>query len=358
MKTLLIMAGGTGGHVYPALAVAEHLRARGIRIVWLGTRAGLEARVVPAAGIAMCWLSISGLRGKGLGRYLAMPFLAARAIAQGIAVVRRVRPDALLGMGGFAAGPGAVSGWLLRRPLVIHEANARAGLTNRLLAPLARRILCGFPHTEGLPGRAEWTGNPLRGQIRPRTPVREGGAPLKVLVVGGSLGARVFNRVLPGCLGPLAAEGVISVRHQSGRGNAEEVRARYREFGADDRVDARVEEFIDDMGAAYESADLAICRAGAMTVAELCMAGLAAVLVPFPYAAGDHQSANARYLSDRDAALLMPEADFDEANVGALVRSLAADRPRLAAMAARLRELARPDATQAVGAACLEVMHA
>ena len=354
MKTLLVMAGGTGGHVYPALAVAEYLRERGVNIVWLGTRAGLEARVVPAAGIDIRWLSISGLRGKGVARYLAMPFLLLRAMIQGIATVRAVRPDALLGMGGFAAGPGAVSGWLLRRPLVIHEANASAGLTNRLLAPLARRVLSGFPQSEGLPSRAEWTGNPARAQIRPREATVGGDGPLCVLVVGGSLGARVFNHKLPGLLHELIAAGTVKVHHQCGRGNADEVIARYREHG----VEARVEAFIDDMGAAYADADLVICRAGAMTVAELCIAGAAAILVPFPHAVGDHQSANARYLSDQGAAVLLPEASLDGDRLRSLIEQYLGDRAALAAMAARARSLGRPDATARVADACLEVMHA
>ncbi len=354
MKTLLVMAGGTGGHVYPALAVAEFLRDRGVNIVWLGTRAGLEARVVPAAGFDIRWLTISGLRGKGLGRYLVMPFMLMRAILQGIAVVRAVRPDALLGMGGFAAGPGAISGWLLRRPLVIHEANASAGLTNRLLAPLARRVLCGFPRTEGLPARAEWTGNPARSQIRPRSAASTAGGPLNILVVGGSLGARVFNQKLPPMLKDRIAAGAVTVRHQCGRGNADAVAALYDEHG----VEARVEEFIDDMGAAYAEADLVICRAGAMTVAEICIAGVAAILVPFPFAAGDHQTANARYLSDRNAAVLMPESALDGEKLAKLVAEFHADRAALAAMGERAGRLARPDATECVGAACEEVMRA
>ncbi len=354
MKTLLVMAGGTGGHVYPALAVAEYLRERGVNIVWLGTRAGLEARVVPAAGIDIRWLSISGLRGKGLARYLAMPFLLLRAIAQGLATVRKVRPDALLGMGGFAAGPGAVSGWLLRRPLVIHEANASAGLTNRLLAPLARRVLSGFPRSEGLPSRTEWTGNPARSQIRPRASRIGVDGPLNVLIVGGSLGARVFNQKLPGYLHELLAAGAVTVHHQCGRGNAGDVTARYAGHG----VSARVEAFIDDMGAAYEQADLVICRAGAMTVAELCIAGVAAILVPFPHAVGDHQSANARYLSDQGAAVLMPESTLDGDRLRSLIEQFRGDRASLEAMAGRARTLARADATARVADACLEVMHA
>ncbi|KAA3620495.1 MAG: UDP-N-acetylglucosamine--N-acetylmuramyl-(pentapeptide) pyrophosphoryl-undecaprenol N-acetylglucosamine transferase, partial [Proteobacteria bacterium] len=295
-----------------------------------------------------------GLRGKGVLRYLAMPFILFRALVQGIGVVRRERPDALLGMGGFAAGPGAVSGWLLRRPLVIHEANASAGLTNRLLAPLAQRVLCGFPGTAGLPARAEWTGNPVREQIRVRGWGDGEVRPLRLLIVGGSLGARVFNRELPAMLAALVADGTLEVRHQCGRGNREDVASRYREAG----VAVAVDEFIEDMGDAYQWAELVICRAGAMTVTELCIAGLPAVLVPFPFAAGDHQTANARHLAERDAAVLMPQQTLDTNRLQSLLRQFASDRDRLGAMAARARELARPDATEQVASACLEVMHA
>lgn len=359
MKTLMVMAGGTGGHVYPALAVAENLRRDGVRVVWLGTRGGLEARVVPAAGFDMLWMNISGLRGKGLGRYLAMPFLLLRALWQGLAAVRAARPDALLGMGGFVAGPGAISGWLLRRPLLIHEANASAGLTNRVLAPFARRVLCGFPATAGLPQRAEWTGNPVRAQIAAAEPAAKrhadaGNSPsLRLLVVGGSLGAQVFNTRLPAQLA--AVDGVpLEVRHQCGRDRAAAVRESYREAG----VAATVEDFIDDMGAAYRWADLVLCRAGAMTVAELCIAGAAAVLVPFPHAAGDHQTANARYLADQGAGLLMPQADFEAGALVALLSELAAAPQRLIELRAGAARLARADATEAVSRACREVMHA
>ncbi|GJL81034.1 MAG: UDP-N-acetylglucosamine--N-acetylmuramyl-(pentapeptide) pyrophosphoryl-undecaprenol N-acetylglucosamine transferase [marine bacterium B5-7] len=357
MKTLMVMAGGTGGHVYPALAVAEYMRNRGVRVVWLGTRAGLEARVIPEAGFDIFWMTIAGLRGKGLTRYLAMPFMLLRAIAQGIGIVRRERPDALLGMGGFAAGPGAVSGWLLRRPLVIHEANARAGLTNRLLAPLARRVLCGFPETEGLGKNAEWTGNPIRQQFtssRQVNDARANEAAFNLLIIGGSLGARVFNRELPACLQNLAVDGLINIRHQCGRGNLAEVRDAYDHRG----IDAEVEEFIDDMGEAYAKADLVICRAGAMTVAEVCMAGVAAIFVPYPHAAGDHQRANARYLADQGGALLLDESDFNQGKLNPLITSLISNRAQLDEMASKAHELARSDATETVASACLEVMHA
>lgn len=358
MSTLLIMAGGTGGHVYPALAVAEHLRARQVNVVWLGTRAGLEARVVPARGIEMEWVAIRGLRGHGLGRWLIMPAMLLRAMVQTARIIRRRRPDALLGMGGFVAGPGALVGRLLGRPLVIHEQNAVAGTTNRWLARLASRVLTGFPNPAGLPGASEYVGNPVRDDIgavpapAERLAGRDG--PLRLLVVGGSQGARVLNETLPAALARFAAAERPLIRHQSGRDRATAVAADYRQHG----VDATVEEFIDDMAAAYAWSDLVVCRAGAMTIAELAAAGAAAILVPFPQAVDDHQTVNARFLADRDAALLVPQSDCTPQRLYALLAEFAADRPRLKAMAERAHGLARPDASERVASRCLEVMRA
>ncbi len=354
MTTLLVMAGGTGGHVYPALAVADYLRENGIKVVWLGTRSGLEARVAPNSGFDIRWMNVSGLRGKGLKRYLSMPFILLRAIVQGLKIVRDVQPDAILGMGGFASGPGAVSGWILRKPLLIHEANASAGLTNRLLAPFARRIMCGFPGTRGLPDRAEWTGNPIRTQIQPCNAGSERDSVLHLLVVGGSQGARVFNRNLPEFLSDLIARQKISVWHQCGRAQRGVVSDSYQKHG----VDVRVDEFIDHMGDAYCWSDLVLCRAGAMTVAELCVAGVASVLVPFPFAAGDHQTANARFLTRHGAATLVEESRFDKATIDRLLTDLGEDRSRVRMMGERARDLARTDATDTVGKVCMEVMHA
>lgn len=352
MKTLLVMAGGTGGHVFPALAVAQYLRDRGVRIVWLGTRLGLESRVVPEAGFEMCWMSISGLRGKGLGRMISMPFLLIRALIQGLIVMFKIRPDALLGMGGFAAGPGAVSGWLMRKPLVIHEANASAGLTNRLLTPLARRILTGFPKTKGLPERTEWTGNPLRNQIEKTDAIDKTGAK-RLLIVGGSLGARVFNQNLPEFFKDCMNQQGWEVWHQCGIGNKEAVVEAYKSAG----INARVDEFIDDMGNAYVWANLVLCRAGAMTVAEICMAGLPAIYVPFPHAAGDHQTINASYAVNQGAARLIPQQDFTAQKLKDTLQELE-QVDLLASMSRSAKTLARPDATAVVSNICQEVMNA
>ncbi len=345
---VLIMAGGTGGHVFPALAVAEELRRRDVPVVWMGTRAGLEARVVPDAGIPVEWVRVSGLRGQGVLRRLAAPFMLAGALLQSLAVVVRLRPAAVLGMGGFVTGPGGVSAWLLRRPLLIHEQNAVAGLTNRLLAPLARRVMEGFPGS--LPG-AVHTGNPVREAIA-RLPFEardpRGRRP-RLLVVGGSLGAAVFNETLPPALAGIDAARRPDVWHQTGLRHLDRATAAYHEAG----VEVRLEAFIDDMAAAYRWADLVLCRAGALTVAELAAAGVGSILVPYPYAVDDHQTGNARYLADAGAAVLLPQ---DQMTRQRLVRELEVlQQPqRLNDMARRARDKAIPDAAARVAAFCLQ----
>lgn len=345
---VLIMAGGTGGHVFPALAVADELRARGVPVVWLGTRAGLEARVVPGAGIPVEWISVAGLRGKGVLRLLKAPFMLVRACWQAGRVLRRVRPRVVLGMGGFVTGPGGMMAWLSGRGLCIHEQNAVAGLTNRLLARIAHRVLEAFPGS--LPG-AELTGNPVRTAIaalpapQQRFADREGA--LRLLVLGGSQGARTLNRVVPETLAALAGQGAFEVWHQTGAAHLEAARREYQTRG----VAARVEPFIEDMASAYGWADVVVCRAGALTVAELAAAGVGAVLVPYPYAVDDHQTRNARYLVDAGAAVLVPEPELDAARLAAVLGGW--DRGRLADMAGRARALARPDAARRVAEACL-----
>ena len=354
---VLIMAGGTGGHVMPALAVAHELRAQGHNVRWLGTAKGLEARTVPAAGIELFTLPVAGLRGTGALRYLSAPVGLLRALVQAVGLLRRLRPDAVLGLGGYASGPGGVAAFLLRRPLLIHEQNARPGLTNRLLARLAQRVLAGFPGVR-LAGRAaEFTGNPVRGELLDLPPPGErlSTAP-RLLVLGGSQGAQAINSVVPQALELLKQSGVPlpQVRHQAGRQHAEGVASDYAARG----VPATVDGFIDDMAAAYGAADLAICRAGALTVAELCAVGLGALLIPFPHAADDHQTANARYLAGAGAGVLLPQADLTPLRLAELLGSLLADPVRRLAMAEAARRLARPDAARRVAAACLEATHA
>ncbi|MFN2308161.1 MAG: undecaprenyldiphospho-muramoylpentapeptide beta-N-acetylglucosaminyltransferase [Gammaproteobacteria bacterium] len=350
---VLIMAGGTGGHVFPALAVADELRRAGQPVLWLGTHEGLEARVVPEAGLPIAWLRVRGLRGKGLLQRLAAPFMLLIALVQAAGVLLRARPRAVLGMGGFVTGPGGLMAWLLRRPLVIHEQNAVAGLTNRLLAPLATRVLEAFPGSLPARTRPVHTGNPVRAAITEvaAPPQRLAGraGPLRLLVLGGSLGAQALNETVPQALARLPVEARPEVRHQAGVRHVEAARAAY----AQARVAARVEAFVDDMAAAYAWADLVVCRAGALTIAELTAVGVAAILVPYPHAVDDHQTGNARYLVSAGAARLIPQTELTPSGLAAVLGELGADRGRLLAMAEAARALARPDAARAVAQQCL-----
>ncbi len=357
-ERVLIMAGGTGGHVFPALAVARWLRERGVEVTWLGTRRGIEARVVPAAGFPIEFISVGGLRGKGLAGWLLAPLHLSRALLQALAVCRRQRPGAVLGLGGFVTGPGGLAAWLLRRPLVIHEQNAVAGLTNRLLARLARRVLEAFPGSFPAGVATTVTGNPVRDDIlvlpEPAQRFADRSGPLRLLVVGGSLGAQALNQTLPAALAALPADQRPDVWHQAGRDKDAPARAAYQASG----IPARVEPFIEDMAAAYAWADLVICRAGALTVSELAAAGLGSILVPYPYAVDDHQTRNARYLSEAGAARLLPQHELTPARLAGVLETLfAAGRDGLLQMAEAARRLARPDATAVVAGTCLEVMH-
>ena len=353
---ILIMAGGTGGHVFPALALARALRAGSVEVVWLGTRRGIEARLVPAEGIDIEWLSVGGLRGKGWKTRLAAPWRLAVALWQALGVMRRRRPRVVVGLGGFVTGPGGVAAWLTRRPLLIHEQNAVAGFTNRALAPLAREVFEAFPGSFGPNVRAQTIGNPVRQEIAALAPPRERlagrGPVVRVLVIGGSQGAVRLNTVVPYALARAAAACRIEVRHQAGERWIEACRQSYAEAG----VAADVQPFIADMAAAYAWADLAICRAGALTVSELAAAGLAAVLVPFPAAVDDHQTYNARLLVRQGAAILLSERELTVERLAAELERLCVGRERLVAMAERARQLARPEATEALAASCLKYL--
>lgn len=353
-RTLMVMAGGTGGHVYPALAVADALRARGWEVFWLGTRAGLEARVVPAAGIDMVWVSMGGVRGKGVLKKLLLPATLLVAFWQSLVAILKRRPDVVLGMGGYTAFPGGMMASLLNRPLVIHEQNSIGGLTNRMLACFADRVLTAFPkvfthaHDKPIPCRrvaAEWVGNPVRTDIAAAAPMAHSG-PLRLLVVGGSLGAQALNERVPQALALLPADKRPQVVHQSGRQHLDALRANYAAAG----VEAEVRDYIEDMAAAYRDCDFAICRAGAMTVAELACAGVPAVLVPFPFAVDDHQTGNAEFLSAAGAAWLMQQKDLSAEKLAVLIGSL--DRATLAVMSDKARQLAKPDATARVADIC------
>jgi UDP-N-acetylglucosamine--N-acetylmuramyl-(pentapeptide) pyrophosphoryl-undecaprenol N-acetylglucosamine transferase len=352
----LIMAGGTGGHVFPALALARELRERSWQVVWLGTRRGLEARLVPAEQIAVEWLSVSGLRGRGALVWLTAPLSLARALLQALAVIHRRRPALVVGLGGFVAGPGGLAAWLLRRPLLIHEQNAIAGFTNRCLARLARRVLTAFPGSFAPRVHARVVGNPVRREIAELPPPAQRFAlrtgPTRVLVVGGSQGATRLNAMVPFALARAAATQQFEIQHQSGERWIEAVKRHYAEAG----VSARLQPFIEDMAAAYGWADLVICRAGALTVSELAAAGVGAILVPFPAATDDHQTRNAAVLVDDGAAVLIAERELSAELLAAELLRLCNGRGRLLAMAERARALAKPRAAQELADACVELV--
>jgi UDP-N-acetylglucosamine--N-acetylmuramyl-(pentapeptide) pyrophosphoryl-undecaprenol N-acetylglucosamine transferase len=358
---VLMMAGGTGGHVYPALAVATELLSRGYRVEWVGTRRGLEHRVVPAAGIVLHYLPVRGVRGKSLlDKLLGVVFLVMASINALWLVLRRA-PRCVVGMGGYVAGPAGVAAWLWRKPLVIHEQNAVAGTTNRMLAPLAKKILAGFPGAfkESL----EYTvlGNPVRKELvssgAANTYDYTGQRPLHLLVLGGSLGARPINQAIPGAVANLVRENdssVIEVWHQSGDAHLEDVRDSYGEL-LGERV--RVAPFIEDMAQAYSWADLVLCRSGALTVSELAIMGRPAILVPLPHAIDDHQTANARSLTDRGGAILLRQSDMNIDSLTQALQAYLAYPQRLSAMAASAAAAATPDAAARVSDCCEELIH-
>ncbi|HLP98340.1 MAG TPA: undecaprenyldiphospho-muramoylpentapeptide beta-N-acetylglucosaminyltransferase [Sideroxyarcus sp.] len=349
-RTILIMAGGTGGHIYPGLAVADALRAQGWNIVWLGAPGSMEAELVPKHGYPVAWVNFSGVRGKGLLRLLTLPFTLLRALWQSADAIFRHRPDVVLGMGGYITMPGGLMAALLRRPLVIHEQNSIAGMSNKLLAKLATRVLSGFPDVLK---DTEWCGNPVRADIAalPAPQVRFAGRAgrLNVLVVGGSLGAKALNDALPQALAMLGEQERPQVLHQTGKKNFETVQQLYAKAG----VSADIRAFVDDMADQYARADVVICRAGALTIAELAAAGAASVLVPFPFAVDDHQTHNARFLSEHGAAVLLPQKEMSAEKLAQQLRGL--NREKLLAMAQAARSLAKPDATQQVAQVCISL---
>ncbi|MDG3065955.1 undecaprenyldiphospho-muramoylpentapeptide beta-N-acetylglucosaminyltransferase [Thauera mechernichensis] len=347
MKTLMVMAGGTGGHIFPGIAVAEVLRARGWRIVWMGNPDGMEARIVPQRDYDTAWVRFGALRGKGLVRKLLLPLNLLSGFWQALRALRRSRPDVVLGMGGYITFPGGMMAALLGRPLVLHEQNSVAGLANRVLARVADRVLSGFPDV--LP-KARWLGNPVRADIAAVAPPAEryGGrsGPLRLLVVGGSLGAAALNEALPQALLRLPPEQRPQVLHQAGEKQIDGLRQTYATL----QLEGELRPFIDDMAAAYADADLVICRAGALTVAELAAVGVASLLVPYPHAVDDHQTGNARFLAEHGAAYLLPQAELTPERLAGILSSL--DRSRLQAMAECARALARPQAADEVAAVC------
>lgn len=356
MKTVLIMAGGTGGHVIPALSVAQVLRSHGVRVEWLGTRAGIEAKLVPAANIPINWINITGLRGKSAITLLLAPLRLASAVLQSIRVIRRLQPDAVLGMGGFASGPGGLAAWLLRKRLVIHEQNAIAGMTNRYLAKLANAVAYAFTGAFPETDNSVLLGNPVRADIESlpapaqRRADRAGGG-INLLVLGGSLGAQALNDVLPQALAKAQFGAQITVRHQAGSRNLEAAQLAYQQVDIPTTVDVKA--FIDDMAAAYAWADLVVCRSGALTVAELAAAGVASVLVPFPHAVDDHQTLNAQALQRVGAALVCQQADLDADMLAKLFDQFVQDPERLVLMADAARTVAEPNTAERLAALCL-----
>lgn len=349
-RTILIMAGGTGGHIYPGLAVADALRAQGWQVVWLGAPNSMEAELVPKQGYEVAWVNFSGVRGKGLLRLLTLPFTLLRALMQSADAIFRHRPDVVLGMGGYITMPGGLMAAMLRRPLVIHEQNSIAGMSNKVLAKLATRVLSGFP---GVLNKTEWCGNPVRADIaalpEPQARYAARSGKLNVLVVGGSLGAQALNETLPKALAMLGGQERPNVLHQTGKKHFEAVQKLYEQAG----VSVDVRPFLEDMANQYAKADVVICRAGALTIAELAAAGTASVLIPFPFAVDDHQTHNARFLSKHGAAVLLPQKELSAEKLAQLLREM--NREKLLAMALAARSLAKPEATAQVAKICAEL---
>jgi UDP-N-acetylglucosamine--N-acetylmuramyl-(pentapeptide) pyrophosphoryl-undecaprenol N-acetylglucosamine transferase len=347
-RTILIMAGGTGGHIFPGLAVAEEARAAGWQVVWMGARGGMEERLVPRHGLPAAWIRARGARGKGLLQKLLLPTNLLYSFWESARHIRSIRPDVVLGLGGYVAFPGGMMASLLGRPLALHEQNAVAGLANRVLAGVSDKVMVAFPDALK---KAEWTGNPVRKDIAaiapPAARFQGRSGPLRLLVVGGSLGAQALNEAVPQALALLKER--PAVVHQSGEKHLEALREHYGKA----RVEGELVAFIDDMARRYAEADLVICRAGAVTIAELSAAGMASILVPFPHAVDDHQSANARFLADRGAAVLLPQRELTAEKLAQLIASL--DRARLLDMAMKARALGKPDAARVVAQRCMEL---
>ena len=348
---VMIMAGGTGGHIFPGIAVAQELRARDVPVVWMGSVGGLETRLVPQAGLTIETLKIGGVRGKGLMALLAAPWRIARALLAAGRVFARVRPQSALALGGFASGPGGIAAWLRRVPLLVHEQNRVPGATNRILAHFSATLLCGF---DGAFADATWVGNPVRREIAAldapalRFATRNG--PICLLVLGGSQGAQSLNAAVPNMLRDHPATASLQVRHQCGAKHLDQTRNNYRDAG----VEADVAAFVDDMAAAYAWSDLVICRAGALTLAELAAAGVGSILVPYPNAVDDHQTQNAQAMVAADAALLIAEGEGFGTRLGAAFETTT-DRSRLLQMAQNARTLAKPDAAARIADACMQV---
>lgn len=359
-KTILVMAGGTGGHVFPALAVAHKLQQQGCRIEWLGTERGIESEVVVKANIPITFIRVAGLRGKGLLRKLLAPVKLLGALAQSLLAVRRIKPVCVLGMGGFASGPGGIAAWLLRKPLVIHEQNAVAGMTNRLLKPFANYVLAAFPGAFGDNSKSKviTVGNPLRDAITKLNEAHDASATaaekLHLLVLGGSLGAQVLNEVVPQAIALMPEAKRPEVWHQTGKNNDKATVEAYQAT----QLDARVDPFVHDMEQAYQWADIIVCRSGALTVSEIASVGLASILVPYPHAVDDHQTRNAGFLEQAGAAVIVPQSQLTANRLAELLTDQFSERDRIIEMSERARAVAQNDAAERVAEHCMEVCHA
>jgi UDP-N-acetylglucosamine--N-acetylmuramyl-(pentapeptide) pyrophosphoryl-undecaprenol N-acetylglucosamine transferase len=351
---ILIAAGGTGGHIFPGLAVAKALQQQGNEIVWMGAAQGLEAKLVPAAGIRLCTIKISGLRGKGVKRLLTAPIKISQAVCQAKRIMKQEKPDVILGMGGYVSGPAGLAAWLQRKPLIIHEQNAIAGMTNRWLARVATQVLESFPHTFTNSKKVIYTGNPVRAEINAINKANELNhehRPLHILILGGSLGAHAINQIVPAALQLFSPVTRPAVWHQTGEADQSAVKQAYQQAG----IEATVDAFITDMAAAYHWADLVICRAGATTVAELSAAGIPAIMIPLPHAVDDHQTANAKSLANIGAGIILPQSQLSAAALYAEITNL--NQPqKLQHMAQQALTNSRKDAVELIVNACQGVV--
>ncbi len=355
-KTVMIAAGGTGGHVFPALAVAQGLRQHDLDIIWLGTRKGIESRVVPENDFVIHYIKVAGIRGKNIISWITAPLLLLWAIVKVAILIIKTKPVCVLGMGGFASAAAGFAAFITGTPLLLQEQNAVAGTTNKLLAPLAEKIFTGFPDVFSALAKAdskvEFSGNPLREGLyqiaEPQDRIKQDDSPLRVLILGGSLGARALNQVMPFALAQQSM--AIEITHQTGRSDIEQVQKNYLDAG----VDAQVISFIEDMATAYANADLVVARAGALTVSELAAVGVAAVLIPYPYAIDDHQSVNADYLVQAGAATKVDQAEFDIDKAREVLQTLLGDRAQLLTKAINARSFATPAATRTIVDVCRE----
>ena len=357
LRRVLIMAGGTGGHVFPGLALAEHLRSKGIEVYWLGTREGLESRIVPAAGFTLYYISVGGLRGKGLRTLLSAPFRLTVAIIQSVQHIYKLKPDVILGMGGFVSGPGGIASLLLRYPLVIHEQNTKPGFTNRILASVAKKVLEAFPYTFSLKKKVVTTGNPVRVDLLalplPEKRLLQTDGRIRVLVIGGSLGAQVLNQIVPKALALLPLLERPVVYHQTGEKHFTLTQQAYQSSN----VAAEIVPFIHQMDKAYAWADVVLSRSGALTISELCAVGLGAILIPYPYAVDDHQTTNALFMVKHKAAILVPQAEATAESLSILLKELISAPQKLLMMAQAAYCLRQENVVQNISNILEEVYH-